>query len=64
MKYIVQISELLSHSVEVEADTAEKARQQVMNDYYDGDIVLTEDDYVGGSLSFEVVGEEFYNGKN
>lgn len=64
MKYIVQISETLVHRVEIEADTAEKARQQVMNDYYDGEIVLTADDYVGGSLSFEVVGEEFYNGKN
>ena len=45
MKYIVQISELLSHRVEVEAATAEQAKEQVQNDYCDGYIFLTEDDY-------------------
>ena len=58
MKYIVQISELLSHKVKVEADTFEQAKQQVMNAYYDGDVVLTSDDYVDGSLQFEVIGNE------
>ena len=31
MKYIVQISELLSHRVEVEAATAEQAKEKVQN---------------------------------
>ena len=58
MKYIVQISELLSHRIKVEADTAEQAKQQVINAYYNGDVVLTSDDYVVGSVQFEVIGNE------
>lgn len=58
MKYTIQISELLSHSVTVEADTAEEARQKVMVDYYNGDIVLTADDYVDGSVELEVISEK------
>lgn len=58
MKYIVQISELLSHRIKVEADTAEQAKQQVINAYYNGDVVLTSDDYVDGSVQFEVIGNE------
>lgn len=58
MKYIVQISELLSHRIKVEADTAEQAKQQVINAYYNGDAVLTSDDYVDGSVQFEVIGNE------
>ena len=58
MKYIVQISEVLSHRIKVEADTAEQAKQQVINAYYNGDVVLTSDDYVDGSVQFEVIGNE------
>lgn len=58
MKYIVQISELLRHRIEIEADTAEQAIQKVKNDYYDSNIVLVADDYVDGSLQFEVIGNE------
>lgn len=58
MKYIVQISETLVHRVEIEADSDEQAKEQAKSRYYDGDIALTADDYVGGSVSFEVVGEE------
>ena len=58
MKYIVQISELLSHRIKVEADTAEQAKQQVINAYYNGDVVLTSDDYVDGSVQFELIGNE------
>lgn len=58
MKYIVQISELLSHRIKVEADTAEQAKQQVINAYYNGDVVLTSDDYVDGSVQFEVIGNK------
>lgn len=58
MKYIVQISELLRHKIEIEADTAEQAKQQVINAYYNGDVVLTSDDYVDGSVQFEVIGNE------
>ena len=58
MKYIVQISEVLSHRVKVEADTVEQAKQQAINAYYNGDVVLTSDDYVDGSVQFEVIGNE------
>ena len=55
MKYIVQISELLSHRIKVEAESVEQAKQQAINAYYDGDVVLTSDDYVDGSVQFEVI---------
>lgn len=58
MKYIVQISELLSHRIKVEAESVEQAKQQAINVYYNGDVVLTSDDYVDGSLQFEVIGNE------
>ena len=58
MKYIVQISEVLSHRIKVEADTVEQAKQQIINAYYNGDVVLTSDDYVDGSVQFEVIGNE------
>lgn len=57
MKYTVQISELLSHKVVVEAESAESARQKVEDDYYNCDLVLSADDYVDGSVQFEVVDE-------
>ena len=55
MKYIVQVSETLVKRVEVEADNYEEARYQVENDYYNNNIELTADDYVDGSVQFEVV---------
>lgn len=55
MKYIVQVLETLVKRVEVEADNYEEARYQVENDYYNDDIELTADDYVDGSVQFEVV---------
>lgn len=58
MKYTVQISELLRHRIEIEANTAEQAIQKVKGDYYDSNIVLVADDYVDGSLQFEVIGNE------
>ena len=58
MKDTVQISELLRHRIEIEADTAEQAKQQVINAYYNDDVVLTSDDYVDGSVQFEVIGKE------
>lgn len=55
MKYIVQVSETLVHRVEIEADSDEQAKEQVKNGYYNGDIVLTANDYVDGSVQFEIV---------
>ena len=55
MKYIVQVSETLVKRVELEADNYEEARYQVENDYYNNNIELTADDYVDGSVQFEVV---------
>ena len=56
MKYIVQITELLSHRITIEADSAEEAKQKIQDSYYREDIVLTADDYFDGSVQFEVVG--------
>lgn len=56
MEYIVQITELLSHQITIEAETAEEAKQKIQDSYYNDDIELTADDYVDGSVQFEVVG--------
>lgn len=55
MKYIVQVSETLVKRVEVEADNYEEARYQVENDYYNNNIELTADDFVDGSVQFEIL---------
>lgn len=55
MTFTIQISELLSKAFYVEADTTEEAKQKIMNDYYNNDIILTADDYVDGSVQFEVL---------
>ena len=55
MEYIVQITELLSHRITIEADSAEEAKQKIQDSYYNDDIELTADDYVDGSVQFEVV---------
>ena len=57
MKHIIQISELLASRLEIEAETSEEAIQKAKDKYYDGDIVLEADDYVDGSVQFEVVDE-------
>ena len=54
-KYIVQVSELLCHIVEVEANSIEEAKAKVENDYYNNNIELTADDYVDGSVQFEIL---------
>ena len=55
MEYIVQITELLSHQITIEANSAEEAKQKIQDSYYNDDIELTADDYVDGSVQFEVV---------
>nr|DAT91256.1 MAG TPA: PcfM DpnD/PcfM-like protein [Caudoviricetes sp.] len=55
MKYIIQVSELLASRLEIEAETTEEAVQKVKDKYYDSDIILEADDYVDGSVQFEVV---------
>lgn len=55
MKYIVQISELLTRRLVIESETSEEAVQNVKENYYNGDIVLEADDYVDGSVQFEIV---------
>ena len=57
MEYIVQITELLSHRITIEADSAEEAKQKIQDSYYNDDIELTADDYVDGSVQFEVISE-------
>lgn len=56
MEYIVQITELLSHQITIEANSAEEAKQKIQDSYYNDDIELTADDYVDGSVQFEVIG--------
>ena len=55
MKYIVQVSELLCHKIEVEANSREKAKAKIENEYYNNNLELTADDYVDGSVQFEVL---------
>ena len=55
MEYIIQITELLSHQITIEAETAEEAKQKIQDSYYNDDIVLTADDYVDGSVQFEIL---------
>ena len=55
MKYIIQVSELLASRLEIEAETTEEAVQKVKDKYYDSYIILEADDYVDGSVQFEVV---------
>lgn len=58
MKYIIQVLELLATRLEIEAETLEEAIQKVKDKYYNNtDIVLEADDYVDGSVQFEVVDE-------
>ena len=57
MKYIIQVSELLASRLEIEAETSEEAIQKVKDKYYDSDIILEADDYVDGSVQFEVADE-------
>ena len=54
-KYIVQVSELLCYRVEVEANSREEAKSKVENDYYNNNLELTADDYVDGSVQFEIL---------
>ena len=54
-KYIVQVSELLCHRVEVEATSREEAKAKIENEYYNNNLELTADDYVDGSVQFEIL---------
>ena len=58
MKYIVQVSELLCHRVEVEANSKEEAIEKIKDDYYNSKLVLTAEGYVDGSVQFEIIKEE------
>ena len=57
-KYIVQVSELLCHRVDVEANSKEESIDKIKDDYYNSKLVLTADDYVDGSVQFEIIGHE------
>lgn len=58
MKYTIRISELLKHDITIEADNSAEAIEKVKNKYYDSEIVLTADDYVDGSVEFDIVKKE------
>lgn len=58
MKYIIQVSELRSCNITVQANSREEAIAKANNDYYNNNFILTsEDDYIDGSVQFEVVSE-------
>lgn len=57
MKYIIQVSELLTTQLEIEAETSEEAIQKVKDVYYDDDIVQASEDYAEGAVQFEVIDE-------
>jgi hypothetical protein len=56
--YTICITETLQKVVRVEADSSEDALQGVRDKYWDGDIVLTEHDFV--DVSFEETLDEYY----
>ena len=45
--YNVKITEWLEKTVQVEAETSQEAHNMVLDDYYDGNIIPTADDYTG-----------------
>ena len=47
----VEVKEVLSRVVEVEASCANEAERQVRGQYWDSDIVLTEDDFEGVEIN-------------
>ena len=61
MEYIVQITELLSHQITIEASSAEEAKQKIQDSYYndiDSDIFNAHDNN-DGTIDYEVL---YYNG--
>ena len=57
MKYKIRIEETLSKDVIVEAESPEEATLFVKQNYDDGEIVLTADDFVGYA-QFTFINEE------
>lgn len=53
--YEIQISELLYRKVSVETNSESEALNIISDQYYNGEIVLNADDYVDGSVQFEVI---------
>lgn len=45
MKYQYKIVETLARVIEIEADDSEKAWEKLENMYYNGDVVLSADDF-------------------
>ena len=50
-KFKVEIKETLTRVVEVEASCANDAERQVRGQYWNSDIVLTEDDFEGVEIN-------------
>ena len=50
-KFKVEIKETLTRVVEVEASCANEAERQVRGQYWNSDIVLTEDDFEGVEIN-------------
>ena len=52
-KFTLTVTETLQRQIEVFADDADDAMQQVSTSYRDGDIVLDADDFVGHNVVIE-----------
>lgn len=55
MKFLVEISETLQRTVEIEADNSGDAIQTAKDKYYNSEIVLDADDIVDGEVGFFIV---------
>ena len=49
--YIIEITKTLSRLVTVEANSIDEARELVEDSYYNGDIILTADDFISWDIA-------------
>lgn len=50
MKYIVEVKEILSREISIEAESKIQAENKVRSQYWDGDIKLTSNDCIESSI--------------
>lgn len=51
MRYLVEITEILQKQIEVEVDNEEEAIRLVKSQYYKGNIILDETNYIDTEIS-------------
>ena len=60
MKYYVEVTEVLKKVVSVDAECENQAVKKVKDAYAEGEIVLTEDDYVEDSAEIDTASDQSY----